>query len=136
MENGRFITRLYDVIVTGKSLDKMFVFLVQDYMENDMSALLKNIGNSDIILKDSHIKVLLYNLLCCLNFIHTSNVVHRDIKPNNILIDSNCRVKICDFGLARTIPNTVAQSGNLVKDMRQNLGREPTRREISDKLID
>lgn len=30
-------------------------------------------------------------------------MVHRDLKPSNILIDNNCDLKICDFGLARTV---------------------------------
>lgn len=42
--------------------------------------------------------------MCALNFIHTANVIHRDIKPANILIDDNCQIFICDFGLARTLP--------------------------------
>ena len=36
--------------------------------------------------------------------------MHRDIKPQNILIDSNCMVTLCDFGLARTLPETVKPS--------------------------
>ncbi len=55
--------------------------------------------------EESLIKIL-YNFLCALNFIHTSNIMHRDIKPSNILVDSNCNVKICDFGLARTQKNS------------------------------
>lgn len=38
-----------------------------------------------------------------LNFLHSANILHRDIKPSNLLIDSSCNVKICDFGLARTV---------------------------------
>lgn len=32
---------------------------------------------------------------------HSANILHRDLKPRNILISSKCEVKICDFGLAR-----------------------------------
>ena len=37
-------------------------------------------------------------------FLHEANVMHRNLKPANILIDANCNVKICDFGSSRTIP--------------------------------
>jgi len=49
----------------------------------------------------SHIITIFYNQLCALNYIHSTNIMHRDLKPANFLIDSNCFVKICDFGLAR-----------------------------------
>jgi serine/threonine protein kinase len=50
-----------------------------------------------------HLKILLYNLLCSLNFLHSANIMHRDVKPGNILVDDFCQVKICDFGLSRTV---------------------------------
>ena len=53
---------------------------------------------------EDHIIIILYNMLCALNFIHSANIIHRDLKPANILIDSNCNVKICDFGLSRVMP--------------------------------
>jgi len=46
-------------------------------------------------------QVFLYQLLRGLDFIHTTGVLHRDLKPKNILANSNCKLKICDFGLAR-----------------------------------
>lgn len=46
-------------------------------------------------------KVLIFNMLCGVNFIHSAGVIHRDLKPSNILIESDCTAKICDFGLAR-----------------------------------
>lgn len=38
-----------------------------------------------------------------LKYIHSANVVHRDLKPKNLLINGNCDLKICDFGLARAL---------------------------------
>ncbi|KAL8176625.1 UNVERIFIED_CONTAM: hypothetical protein K2H54_037059 [Gekko kuhli] len=48
-----------------------------------------------------HIKVFLYQILRGLKYLHSAGVLHRDIKPGNLLVNSNCVLKICDFGLAR-----------------------------------
>lgn len=45
----------------------------------------------------------MYNLLCALKYMHSARILHRDIKPANILINEDCAVKVCDFGLARSI---------------------------------
>jgi len=73
-----------------------------EYVESDFKKLFENVPDTE--LTEEHIIVFLYNALCALNFIHSANVIHRDIKPGNILINSQCNVKICDFGLARTMP--------------------------------
>jgi mitogen-activated protein kinase 15 len=41
--------------------------------------------------------------LTALKYVHGAGLIHRDIKPSNILIDSRCHVKLCDFGLCRSI---------------------------------
>lgn len=46
---------------------------------------------------------MVYNLLCAVKYLHSANVLHRDLKPANILVNEDCSVKICDFGLARSI---------------------------------
>ena len=43
-----------------------------------------------------------------MNFLKSVGIVHRDIKPGNILIDDQCNIKICDFGLARTLNKKTA----------------------------
>lgn len=45
----------------------------------------------------------MYNLLCSIKYLHESNVLHRDLKPANVLINEDCTVKLCDYGLARSI---------------------------------
>jgi serine/threonine protein kinase len=49
---------------------------------------------------------IIYNALLGISFVHFTNVIHRDIKPGNLLLTANCDIKVCDFGLARTIAQT------------------------------
>ncbi|KAL6504903.1 Mitogen-activated protein kinase mmk1 [Orobanche hederae] len=51
-------------------------------------------------------KYFLYQLLRGLKYMHSANVLHRDLKPSNLLLNSNCDLKICDFGLARVTSET------------------------------
>ncbi|XP_053729413.1 serine/threonine-protein kinase NLK isoform X2 [Synchiropus splendidus] len=52
-------------------------------------------------LSSDHAKVFLYQILRGLKYLHSAGILHRDIKPGNLLVNSNCVLKICDFGLAR-----------------------------------
>ncbi|KAK8853210.1 hypothetical protein IAR55_003912 [Kwoniella newhampshirensis] len=70
------------------------------YME-PMEADLHQIVRSGQPLSNSHIQYFLYQLLRGMKYIHTANVIHRDLKPGNLLVNSDCELKICDFGLAR-----------------------------------
>jgi len=44
-----------------------------------------------------------YNLISAIKYLHDSNVIHRDLKPANILVNEDCTIKLCDYGLARSI---------------------------------
>ena len=50
-----------------------------------------------------HVQYFIYQVLRGLKYIHSAGVIHRDLKPSNLLVNSNCDLKICDFGLARGI---------------------------------
>jgi serine/threonine protein kinase len=58
---------------------------------------------SEFEITEDHIKITMYNALCAIQFLHSSNIIHRDIKPANLLMTSKCEVKICDFGMSRTM---------------------------------
>ena len=49
---------------------------------------------------------MIYTMLCSLNFIHSANIMHRDIKPQNFLMSDKNSIKLCDFGYARTMPGS------------------------------
>ena len=74
------------------------VFIVFDHMESDLGTVIR--ANCET-LSPAHHRVLLYQLLRGIAFIHGCGVVHRDLKPQNILVNGNCKLKICDLGIAR-----------------------------------
>ena len=45
----------------------------------------------------------MYQIIKGMKYLHSASVIHRDLKPSNILINSDCHIKICDFGLARSL---------------------------------
>ena len=47
-----------------------------------------------------HINTLLYNLLVGMKYLHSAGIYHRDLKPANCLVNQDCAIKICDFGLS------------------------------------
>lgn len=104
------------------------IYVVLELMESDLHQVIK--VNDD--LTREHHQFFLYQLLRALKYMHTgkfgcgyykqsslfyvscmlilscliaANVYHRDLKPKNILANSNCKLKICDFGLARVAFN-------------------------------
>lgn len=66
-------------------------------MDFDMGTILR----SPLLLDEEYCQFYLYQILRALKFIHSANIMHRDLKPRNILIDDNNDLKICDFGLSR-----------------------------------
>eukprot|EP01018_Ginkgo_biloba_P011017 Gb_40535 [translate_table: standard] len=77
------------------------IYVVFELMESDLHQVIK--ANDD--LTPEHYQFFLYQLLRALKYIHTANVFHRDLKPKNVLANADCKLKICDFGLARVAFN-------------------------------
>ncbi|KAK7300141.1 hypothetical protein RJT34_10976 [Clitoria ternatea] len=91
------IVEIKHVILPPSRRDFKDIYVVFELMESDLHQVIK--ANDD--LTKEHYQFFLYQLLRALKYIHTANVYHRDLKPKNILANANCKLKICDFGLAR-----------------------------------
>lgn len=96
------IIKLLDVMRAKNDQD---IYLVFEYMETDLHEVIR----ADI-LEEVHKKYIIYQLLRALKYMHSGLLLHRDIKPSNILLNSECHLKICDFGLARSISTEVNEN--------------------------
>src|SRR3989338_4797557 len=73
------------------------LFIIMDFMETDLRAVLRS-GQK---LSDGHTQFFIYHALRATKIIHGAGVIHPDVAPANILVNTNCDLKICDFGLAK-----------------------------------
>ena len=97
-----FVVEFLDIIEPRDFATFDAVYLVLGLKNSDM----KKVINSAIHLEVHQIKTIMYNILCGIEYLHSANIIHRDLKPANILIDTDCTIRIADFGLARSLCNT------------------------------
>ncbi|KAH9478807.1 Mitogen-activated protein kinase 2 [Psilocybe cubensis] len=91
------IIAILDILKSPSIHDFKEVYLVQELMETDLHRVIRTQE-----LSDDHIQYFTYQTLRALKALHSADVLHRDLKPSNLLLNSNCDLKICDFGLARS----------------------------------
>ncbi|XP_024966684.1 mitogen-activated protein kinase 15-like [Cynara cardunculus var. scolymus] len=91
------IVEIKRIMLPPSRRDFKDIYVVFELMESDLHQVIK--ANDD--LTHEHHRFFLYQMLRALKYMHTANVYHRDLKPKNILANANCKLKICDFGLAR-----------------------------------
>ncbi|XP_039976782.1 mitogen-activated protein kinase 15 isoform X2 [Xiphias gladius] len=99
------IIKLLNVIRAQNDKD---IYLIFEYMDTDLHAVIKK----GTLLKDIHKRYVMYQLFKAIKYLHSGNVIHRDQKPSNVLLDTDCVVKLCDFGLARSLNQIQEDSGN------------------------
>lgn len=87
------IVTLHDIIHTKDTL--MFVF---EFLDTDLNTYLEKYPRG---IPSHNVKLFLFQLLRGLAYIHERKILHRDLKPQNLLINEGGELKLADFGLAR-----------------------------------
>ncbi|XP_066961676.1 cyclin-dependent kinase 17-like isoform X4 [Macrobrachium rosenbergii] len=87
------IVTLHDIVHTDKSLTLVF-----EYLDRDLKQYMDECGAQ---LSLNNVKIFLFQLLRGLAYCHQRRVLHRDLKPQNLLINDRGELKLADFGLAR-----------------------------------
>ncbi|OAD54226.1 Cyclin-dependent kinase 7 [Eufriesea mexicana] len=77
---------------------KSNVSLVFDFMDTDLEVIIKD---NNIVLTSANIKAYMIQTLQGLDYLHYNWILHRDLKPNNLLVNAEGVLKIGDFGLAK-----------------------------------
>jgi serine/threonine protein kinase len=94
------IAKLYDVIETDTQ-----VVLVMEYISGGSThGFLKSKPNRR--LDESSARKIFSQLISALQYLHSKCIAHRDIKLENVMLDSSRNVKLIDFGFSTQIPNT------------------------------
>jgi len=110
------LTRLLDLkIPTPHNLEKFSqILMIFECMDSDVSGHLKNL---EITYTETQLKSIVFQIICGLNYMHSANFVHRDLKPQNILMRRSTTTpggwdcKLCDFGLARCFSKVEKKEG-------------------------
>ncbi|XP_022649298.1 cyclin-dependent kinase 2-like isoform X2 [Varroa destructor] len=90
------IVRLYDIIPSRHS-----IYLIFEYMAMDLKHLLDQHAKLKIPIPEATVKSFMWQLLQGLAYCHKNMILHRDLKPQNLLLDKKGHIKLADFGLAR-----------------------------------
>lgn len=88
----------------GDKPDEIFLNIVMDFMPDTLSKIIKNFYKTGEGMPLIYVKLFSYQMLRSLAYIHYLGICHRDIKPQNVLVDINkLKLQMCDFGSAKKL---------------------------------
>jgi len=105
MKGHEHIVTLTNVLKADNDRD---IYLVFEFMETDLHAAIRA-----SILQDIHKQYIVWQSLKALKYMHSAKLLHRDMKPSNLLLNSDCLMKVADFGLARSMHDVYKMSEDM-----------------------
>ena len=93
------IVKLHDIIIKDKEKVES-IYLILECLDVDLKKILFE-KNFNFHMKD--LKRVFYDFISGLDYLHRCGILHRDLKPGNIVLNADYSTKICDFGLARDL---------------------------------
>ena len=114
------------------------VYIITELMETDLHRVIYSRQE----LSDEHIQYFIYQILRGVLFLHSAGVVHRDLRPANILANKNCDLKICDLGMDHGIfkddDNSVQKlidNPNLNIELSSDMIYDDSKKDLTEKVI-
>lgn len=108
--NHPFIVKHIESYIEGDTLR----IVMKHCKGGDLYHYIQNKKKRNTPIKEKRILIWLTQILTALKFLHSNHILHRDMKSLNILIDSDKRVRLCDFGISKVLENTLDYANTLI----------------------
>ena len=107
--NSPYVIKLHTV---HRAYNDKDIYLVFEFVDVDLYTL----SRDQTILTSQHKKYILYQVAKSLLYCHCCKIIHRDLKPSNILVNQDCHIKLCDFGLVRSLEENNSFESTVMTD--------------------
>jgi len=102
LDHCNIVSLLYFFYTSGEKKDEIYLNLVLEYIPETVYKVARQYSKQKQTIPVTFIKLYMYQLFRSLAYIHSHGICHRDIKPQNLLLDPESGVlKLCDFGSAK-----------------------------------
>ena len=120
LRNHDSIVTMHDIVPPEDPKKFAELTLIFEFCDADLSKIFR----TNQFFTTLHVQYMLYQVLCGVKHMHSAQIAHRDLKPSNILINEDCSIKICDFGLARGVSELSAEQKKKVTESQDDEKKE------------